>query len=78
MLIKFTSGTESNPRAVLHTYQTFLSTHLQSEYELKIIEQDNISCLTLLYHMFIIGLYYGASHFKCKDYDVPSVINNFV
>ncbi|GAB7386400.1 medium-chain fatty-acid--CoA ligase [Bacillaceae bacterium] len=51
-LILFTSGTESNPKGVLHSYRTFVPSHLQNGPEYQISERDVIFTLTPLGHMF--------------------------
>lgn len=83
MLIMFTSGTESNPKAVLHTYRTFVATHLQNGYEYGITDQDHMFCLTPLCHMFslpmiMIGLHQGARHYIREDYSVEFIINDLI
>lgn len=83
ILIMFTSGTESNPKAVLHTYKTFVSTHLQNGYELQLDENDKMYCLTPLCHMFSLpmivnGFYHGALHYIYDDFNVSDVIDDFI
>lgn len=78
-LIMFTSGTESNPKAVLHTFRTFVATHLLNGKEYAISDEDTIYCLTPLCHMFslpmiMIGLHRGAKHFVFPDYQVEEVL----
>lgn len=79
-LILFTSGTESNPKAVLHTFQTFVPCHLQNGKEYQVTDKDTILCLTPLCHMFslpmiIIGLKFGAKHFLYKHYHPDEIID---
>ncbi|MFB4162406.1 class I adenylate-forming enzyme family protein [Alteribacillus sp. JSM 102045] len=79
-VIMFTSGTESNPKAVLHTYQTFVPAHLINGKEYKVSKEDTILSLTPLCHMFslpmiIIGLKYGAKHYLHSEYKVDEVID---
>lgn len=78
-LIMFTSGTESNPKAVLHTFRTFVAPHLLNGYEYGISDEDTIYSLTPLCHMFslpliIIGLHQGAKQYVCPDYHVAKVL----
>ncbi|OMP66009.1 class I adenylate-forming enzyme family protein [Domibacillus epiphyticus] len=81
-LIMFTSGTESNPKAVLHTSRTFVATHLRNGYEYQVSEQDTILSLTPLCHMFslpmiMIGLHQGAKHYLYGEYRVEELIDIF-
>jgi len=77
-LIMFTSGTESNPKAVLHSSRTFVATHLLNGKEYAITEEDTIFSLTPLCHMFslpmiILGLHRGAKQYVSPDYHVEQV-----
>ncbi|SDH16180.1 cyclohexanecarboxylate-CoA ligase [Alteribacillus persepolensis] len=79
-VIMFTSGTESNPKAVLHTFQTFVPAHLMNGKEYKVTEEDTILSVTPLCHMFslpmiIIGMKYGAKQYLYRDYQVDTVID---
>src|SRR5699024_10985067 len=79
-LIMFTSGTESNPKAVLHTYESFVPAHLINGKENLISEKDNILSLTPLCHMFsipliITGMRYGATQYVLADYQVNNVMD---
>ncbi len=78
-LIMFTSGTESNPKAVLHSFRTFVAPHLLNGTEYGISEEDTIYSLTPLCHMFslpmiMIGLHQGAKHYVYPDYHVEQVL----
>jgi cyclohexanecarboxylate-CoA ligase len=77
-LIMFTSGTESNPKAVLHTNRTFVSTHLMNGPEYGITNKDTILSLTPLAHMFslpmiMLSLQAGAKHYLYSEYDVKKL-----
>lgn len=81
-LIMFTSGTESNPKAVLHTNRTFVATHLMNGPEYGITNQDTILSLTPLAHMFslpmiMLGLQAGAKHYLFPEYDVKKLVKIF-
>ncbi|OLN21255.1 hypothetical protein BTO30_15980 [Domibacillus antri] len=81
-LIMFTSGTESNPKAVLHTSRTFVAPHLRNGYEYQLDEQDTILSLTPLCHMFslpmiMISLHQGAKHYLYREYKVDELIAVF-
>lgn len=78
-LIMFTSGTESNPKAVLHSFRTFVAPHLLNGTEYGISKEDTIYSLTPLCHMFslpmiMIGLHQGAKHYVYPEYHVEHVL----
>ncbi|RSL32334.1 AMP-dependent synthetase [Salibacterium salarium] len=79
-VIMFTSGTESNPKAVLHTCRTFIPTHLINGKEYQINEGDTILSLTPLCHMFslpmtLISLRYGATHYLYDEYQTNEILD---
>ncbi|MFZ4451202.1 class I adenylate-forming enzyme family protein [Salibacterium aidingense] len=79
-IILFTSGTESNPKAVLHTYESFVPTHLKNGAEYKVTREDTILSLTPLCHMFsmpmiLIGLHRGAKHYLYRNYEISDAVN---
>ncbi|MDR9792097.1 class I adenylate-forming enzyme family protein [Aeribacillus pallidus] len=79
-IILFTSGTESNPKGVLHTFRTFVPCHLLNGKEYQITDNDTILCLTPLCHMFslpmiIISLRYGAKHLLYREYKSNEIID---
>lgn len=79
-LIMFTSGTESNPKAVLHTYESFVPAHLINGKENQISSSDRILSLTPLCHMFsvpliITGMTYGATQYILSNYQVDKVMD---
>ncbi|WP_181351214.1 class I adenylate-forming enzyme family protein [Thalassobacillus sp. CUG 92003] len=78
-IIMFTSGTDSNPKAVLHTYETFVPAHLLNGKEYQVNEKDTILSLTPLCHMFslpmiIIGLTYGTRHHLVSEYKLENIM----
>lgn len=80
ILIMFTSGTESSPKAVLHTSRTFVATHLLNVKEYGLTNQDTMLSLTPLSHMFslpmiMLTLQAGAVHYLDKTYKVENVID---
>lgn len=79
-LIMFTSGTESNPKAVLHTYQSFITGHLMNAIDYQLTSQDRFLSLTPLCHMFSIphiftGIALGFQHYILRNYQVQEVIS---
>lgn len=79
-LIMFTSGTESNPKAVLHTYESFVPAHLLNAKENQVSSKDRIVSLTPLVHMFsiplvIVGIAYGATQYIVRHYQLDQVID---
>ncbi|PLS18615.1 AMP-dependent synthetase [Bacillus sp. M6-12] len=77
-IILFTSGTESNPKAVLHTFRTFVGGNLANGKEYQLSEKDTMLSLTPLCHMFSFPmimncLLHGSSHFLCSEYKVEEV-----
>lgn len=80
ILIMFTSGTESNPKAVLHTSRTFVATHLLNVKEYGLTNDDTLLSLTPLSHMFslpmiMLTLQAGAVHYLAKTYKAENVID---
>lgn len=79
-LIMFTSGTESNPKAVLHTYKSFITGHLMNATDYQLTSQDKYLSLTPLCHMFSIphiftGIALGFQHYILRNYQVEEVIS---
>ena len=79
MLMMFTSGTESDPKAVVHTYQSFVPTHLQNAQEYQMSSHDTILCLTPMSHMFslpmlIMGLKHGARQIMLAQFSVEKTL----
>lgn len=77
--VMFTSGTESDPKAVLHTYRTFVPIHLLSAREYGLRNQDVVLALTPFSHMFAFplitsGLYYGAKLVMLDSYQPEEVL----
>ncbi|MEB3100053.1 class I adenylate-forming enzyme family protein [Ferviditalea candida] len=58
--IMFTSGTESDPKAVLHSYRTFIPSHMLSGREYQISSDEVILSLTPLAHMFALPVIISA------------------
>jgi acyl-CoA synthetase (AMP-forming)/AMP-acid ligase II len=82
MIIMFTSGTESDPKAVIHTCRTFVPTHLDNAQEYQMTENDTILCLTPLSHMFslpivIMALYNGATQVMSEKFSVEGTLDLF-
>lgn len=65
--IIFTSGTESDPKAVLHTYRTFIPSHMLSGQEYQISSKDVILSLTPLCHMFALPIIISALRSGAKQ-----------
>ncbi|WP_461179096.1 class I adenylate-forming enzyme family protein [Virgibacillus ainsalahensis] len=79
-LIMFTSGTESNPKAVLHTYESFVPAHLINSQENQLTAEDRILSLTPLCHMFSLplimsGMKYGATQYILDNYQIDRVMD---
>ncbi|WP_233253042.1 MULTISPECIES: AMP-binding protein [unclassified Geobacillus] len=82
MLIMFTSGTESDPKAVVHTYRTFIPAHLHNGQEYGLTADDVMLCLTPMGHMFslpmiLMGLYSGATQVMLSQFSVERVLDAF-
>lgn len=77
--VMFTSGTESDPKAVLHTYRTFIPIHLLSANEYGITQDEVILSLTPISHMFAFpvitsGIYNGAKQVMLDAYTPEKVM----
>jgi acyl-CoA synthetase (AMP-forming)/AMP-acid ligase II len=77
--VMFTSGTESDPKAVLHTYRTFIPVHLLSAKEYGFSQKEVILSLTPASHMFAFpvitsGIYNGAKQVMLDAYTPEKVL----
>jgi len=77
--IMFTSGTETGPKATLHTYRTFVPGHVDLSQEYQITENDVILCLGSFSHMFalpmmFIGMRNGVRHVMLESYSPDSFL----
>ncbi|MGG3807230.1 class I adenylate-forming enzyme family protein [Geobacillus thermodenitrificans] len=82
MIMMFTSGTESDPKAVIHTYETFIPAHLHNGQEYGLTADDVMLCLTPMSHMFslpmiLMGLYSGAVQVMLSQFSVERVLDAF-
>ncbi|ADI27047.1 AMP-dependent synthetase and ligase [Geobacillus sp. C56-T3] len=82
MMMLFTSGTESDPKAVIHTYETFIPAHLHNGQEYGLTSDDVMLCLTPMSHMFslpmiLMGLYSGATQVMLSQFSVERVLDAF-
>ena len=82
-LIMFTSGTESNPKAVLHTYESFVPAHLMNAKENQVSSYDKIVSLTPLAHMFsiplvMVSMKFGATQYIVQNYQLDQVMELLV
>lgn len=60
--ILFTSGTESDPKATLHTYRTFVPVHQYQAEEYQFSEEDVLLTLGSFNHMFSMPMMFSAFH----------------
>lgn len=77
--ILFTSGTQSDPKATVHTYRTFVPVHLYQAREFQFSADDVLLTLGSFNHMFSIpmmfsGLYTGLRHVMLATYDPDSFL----
>nr|WP_253263922.1 AMP-binding protein [Geobacillus sp. BMUD] len=82
MIMMFTSGTESDPKAVIHTYETFIPAHLYNGREYGLTDDDVVLCLTPMSHMFslpmiLMSLYNGAAQVMLSQFSVEHVLDAF-
>jgi non-ribosomal peptide synthetase component E (peptide arylation enzyme) len=71
--ILFTSGTESDPKATLHTYRTFVPGHMDQSKEYQFSEDDVFLSLGSFSHMFSLPmisstLRHGMRHVMLAEY----------
>lgn len=77
--ILFTSGTQSDPKATLHTYHTFVPVHLLQAREYQFSADDVLLTLGSFNHMFSIpmmfsALYTGLRHVMLASYSPASFL----
>lgn len=60
--ILFTSGTQSDPKATVHTYRTFVPVHLYQAREYQFTADDVLLTLGSFNHMFSIPMMFSALH----------------